>query len=133
MTKRGEQATETAKKKARHTNPYSIAIKTPDGIFRSINECAQHYNMAPSSIAHRCRVGEQQRKTKTKRQLQDDWTAWEFWGKGMRPPKRRVRTPLGEFDSLRAAGAAHGVQAAIIRKKCIDNRPGFAFIEEESK
>lgn len=133
MTRKGDKAKPDAKRKARYSNPFSTAIKTPDGIFRSINECAEYYNRAPGSIVHRCKMGEQQRRTKTKTSLQEDWTGWEFWGKGRRPPKRRVRTPLGDFDSLLAAGKAHGVQAGVIRKKCMANITGFSFIEEEKK
>lgn len=132
MTRSGEKPTQESRKKARHSNPYSCPIKTPDGIFRSIHECAEHYHRTPQAIVHRCRMGEQQRKTNKQQTLHyNDWRGWEFWGTRTAIPKRSVHTPLGVFESITAAAKAHNMAICTLRDRCIKNINGYGFIEEE--
>lgn len=134
MTRKGDKAKPNAKKLARHSNPFSTAVKTPDGIFRSINECAQHYNRTPQSIAHRCKMGERQRRTNAEKTLHhNDWRGWEFWGVPKRINKVAVRTPLGEFDSMKAAGIAHGVHTCTIRDRCLREAEGYYIVKKEDQ
>lgn len=132
MTRKGDTAKPSAKKLARHSNPFSTAVKTPDGIFRSINECAEYYKRTAQSIVHRCKMGERQRRANKERTLHDnDWRGWEFWGVSRKIKKIAVRTPLGEFDSMKEAGIAHGVQTCTIRSRCLREAEGYSFIDDK--
>ena len=129
--KQGSKVSKEHKIRARHSNPYSTAVKTPDQIFRSINECAQYYNITSQAVKHRCRMGAKQRKTKQLTTHKNDWSGWELWGVSTTIPKRQVKTPLGTFDSLRQAGIAHGVTASTIRDRCMNGTDGYNFIEDQ--
>lgn len=92
-------------------------VKSPDGIFDSIQAAADHYQVGRQCITSWI-------KSKAMGDfsyiLSDDSTT-----RSARP----VQTPVGKFNSKRAAGLHYGVQAATIQKWIDRKLDGFSLIK----
>lgn len=92
-------------------NPKPREVTTPKGIFPSCSAADKALKLA---------AGTTNRKARSDNPMHN---GWKFTGKeGSRPETerkaRKVRTPLGEFSSIRKAAKAHSVQPRIIELRC---------------
>jgi len=112
----------------------NIPVFTPAGEFSSMTAAGVHYGISSSAIAHRCKMGEEQRaRGWNSLDSIKDYRAWGFKDPEAiySAPSARpvgVRTPLGEFRSLYAAGKAHDFSISKIRRLLNSRVPGWEYL-----
>lgn len=118
----GMVPSEESRLKAHNSNPNKVKIITPTGEYDGIRAAARAMNVEPPMISWYCAQGEWQRNNHVKTtSTGKEFTDYRGWFKITRARKlsdgRKVHTPLGDFDTVAAAAAAHGITSAGICHK----------------
>ena len=102
--------------------PISRTVKTPNGIFSSIGEAARSHNVDGPTIRRRVEIG---------------LVGYEFLSVLMNRKKpdptknknsRKVKTPIGIFDTISQAASAYHVNGSTIRNWINNGKEGFLFL-----
>lgn len=130
--KPGFTVDEECRRKTMLNNPKRREIKTDDGIFPSIKAASRFYNIPGSLVMYYCAIGEKQRlngleSTKIKR----DYRNWEILTKTPKHAfKIKVKTPLGEYNSMTEAARAHNVSISAISQRISKRTPGWNILKD---
>lgn len=101
-----------------YSNPRRRDVKTPAGVFPSIQAAARHHGIAGSAVVYYCEVGDAQRSGKKPIYSDLDMREWEILTKSEKHAhKIAVSTPLGIFESMVAAAAAHNITVSAVSQK----------------
>ncbi len=132
--KEGFVVSDESKAKARNSNPHTRRVVSPHGEYPSIGEAERKLGFGNSLVAYYCRMGELQRKGEflingRTGKPNPDYTGWYIIGP--KPPNtaigRPVRTPLGDFNTVKEAAFAHSIGSpAMIRR--IKHDPDYQYI-----
>ena len=129
MPLKGEKATLETREKARKSNPYSVIVQTPRGLFRSIHEAAAAHGVPTGTVVYYLNCGEKQRKTGKLSTHGNDFREWKRITPGVKPKPKPCITPLGEFPSVLAASKAHKTTANVILKRLNTGMKGYIYKE----
>lgn len=128
---KGFVPSQESRDQARASNPNKKKVSTPEGVFNSLSEAARHFGLHAYQVSYYCKMGDKLKSgwvAKNKPQI--DFSGWGFVGDiKHKPIKRRVRTPLGEFNSVAEAAKAHGISSSAICHVLKNGKDGYEYID----
>ena len=129
---------EESRQKARDSNQNKQGCICPLGSFENISDVAALVGLTGAAIRYRCNQGAKQREngyplsdpaSTGRRDI--DHREWYFTREKVDLKLgKKVRTPIGDFNSLTEAATAEKVTPAAIRHKLKSERPGYFYLDE---
>ena len=129
---KGYVVSEESKQRARLSNPDRKIVTTPLGTFYGYHDAAVAHGVTKSMVKYMCQRGAQQREGKLLIHARTGEPLTDYTGYvSERTPhqKRRVRTPLGDFEYVARAAEAHGVTSASIIHAIKGGREGYSYLD----